>query len=246
MKHFSNADQAGFPDAANPERNYYERVYLKYHVKVPLASQVGDAFWSRKLGRHSALLDVGCGNASFLGAVKRSDIRIGVDLSRYILSRAREQFKIPNLIQADATALPFRDNTFDAVVAFDLLEHIPEPSMALKEIARCMSHHGLLAIRTPNPDSLTRRVKGTGWFAAKDPSHVSLLTPDRWLALVEVAGFEIVRVFGDGPWDPPYFTSHFPRLQKILFGLLVTVSQMLLFEYPMALGENLCILSRKK
>lgn len=54
------------------------------------------------------------------------------------------------LAQADATALPYRDRTFDAVVCSETLEHIPNPQSAVEEIARVLSPRGLLFVTVPN------------------------------------------------------------------------------------------------
>jgi ubiquinone/menaquinone biosynthesis C-methylase UbiE len=40
------------------------------------------------------------------------------------------------MVQASALTLPFADNTFDLVMAIEVLEHLPDPEQALREIAR--------------------------------------------------------------------------------------------------------------
>ncbi len=51
--------------------------------------------------------------------------------------------------QADATALPFRDHTFDAVFIFDVLEHIDAEELALKELGRVLKPKGRLLVTVP-------------------------------------------------------------------------------------------------
>jgi len=76
-------------------------------------------------------LDVGCGNTpigdvniDFLGSERH---RAGVKLAAK---------NIPNFICASAYALPFRDDFFDEVVSFHLLEHLDAPLIALREMVR--------------------------------------------------------------------------------------------------------------
>ena len=52
-------------------------------------------------------------------------------------------------IPADATALPFEDNTFDLVTMFDLLEHVPDDRAAASEAARVLKPGGYLMVTTP-------------------------------------------------------------------------------------------------
>jgi len=56
------------------------------------------------------------------------------------------------------TALPFGDGTFDAVVAAEVVEHIPELDRALAEAARVLSPTGRLVVTVPYRETLTHRV----------------------------------------------------------------------------------------
>jgi ubiquinone/menaquinone biosynthesis C-methylase UbiE len=64
-----------------------------------------------------------------------------VDIALPFLEHAQKRLldkALPNLryFQADATALPFLNNTFDAVVMADVLEHLPDLRRALAEAYR--------------------------------------------------------------------------------------------------------------
>ncbi|MDF1596994.1 MAG: class I SAM-dependent methyltransferase [Acidimicrobiia bacterium] len=57
--------------------------------------------------------------------------------------------KLPIDIQADATMLPFRDGTFDVIICYQVLEHIPNDLTALEEMARVLSAGGVAFIQVP-------------------------------------------------------------------------------------------------
>jgi SAM-dependent methyltransferase len=50
------------------------------------------------------------------------------------------------MVQASALALPFADNTFDLVLAIEVLEHLPDPRQALLEIARVASDAVVISV----------------------------------------------------------------------------------------------------
>src|SRR5688572_6567999 len=82
------------------------------------------------------LLDVGCGHrpyekSFFAGAGKY----VGTD---YLSDRSR-----PDVI-ASALHLPFSAGSFDTVVSTEVLEHVPEPLKALKEMRRVIKPNGFL------------------------------------------------------------------------------------------------------
>jgi SAM-dependent methyltransferase len=52
-------------------------------------------------------------------------------------------------IAADATRLPFPDGAFDAVIAAEILEHVPDDAAALAEIARVLRPGGMAAVTVP-------------------------------------------------------------------------------------------------
>ena len=61
--------------------------------------------------------------------------------------------RLPGPIElADVTAMPFADESFDAAVLGEVLEHVPDDVGALSEVARVLRPHGVLAVSVPaNP-----------------------------------------------------------------------------------------------
>ncbi len=64
---------------------------------------------------------------------------------------------IPNLIKADCTQLPIRNNVFDMVISNHLIEHITEPFLLLKEMVRVTKPDGLIQVTTPHKLSHNRK-----------------------------------------------------------------------------------------
>ena len=84
--------------------------------------------------------------------------------------------------RGDATALPLQDESMDVVVAFDVLEHIPDDKRAALELYRCLKPGGRLIVAVPCDMRL---------WSAHDVAvdHVRRYERDELVALVEGAGF---------------------------------------------------------
>jgi SAM-dependent methyltransferase len=66
----------------------------------------------------------------------------GVDLSGVVATNYHKPF-----FQCSAEALPFEDDSFDAIWTITVLEHIPDPERALREMRRVLKHGGILFLK---------------------------------------------------------------------------------------------------
>ena len=84
------------------------------------------ALLSDRLPPQAAVLDIGCGSGlPITGALARQALVTGVDTSAEMVRRARLNVPEARFIQADIMALEFSPNSFDAVVAFYSIFHLP-------------------------------------------------------------------------------------------------------------------------
>lgn len=87
-----------------------------------------------------------------------------------------------------------REERFDLVLAFDLLEHLRDPADVLARLARDrMAPDGLLAATFPNGRSLSRRLMGPLWMQWR-VEHLHYLSRNGVGALARTAGLETVRL----------------------------------------------------
>jgi ubiquinone/menaquinone biosynthesis C-methylase UbiE len=107
------------------------------------------------------ILDAGCGYCYHTTRLARSGASItAVDFSdaalvagQQTIARAGIADRV-NLQQADLTKLPFSDNSFDFVVSWGVLMHVPELEMALAELSRVLKPAGVLVLCENNVGSL--------------------------------------------------------------------------------------------
>ncbi len=124
---------------------------------------------------------------------------VGVDLDVSGIKKHR----IPDTLAADAKELAFKDNSFDAVLLLEVLEHLHCPDSILKELWRVVHPTGELLVTTPNAfawwnvichwllGSLKSRVSRSvykGYLGA--PGHVSFYDPLSLMNVMYESGFE--------------------------------------------------------
>ncbi len=94
------------------------------------------------------ILDVGCGTGAMSSAMRGLGTVTSADMSPLAL-RFSSRRGLDRLCCADGVRLPFRSRTFDAVVALDLIEHIPEDFAAVEEFRRVLRPGGCLFATVP-------------------------------------------------------------------------------------------------
>jgi SAM-dependent methyltransferase len=94
------------------------------------------------------ILDVGCGTGATLAVLAGIGTAVGLDASREALEFCRSRDH-RTLVQSEAGDIPFRNDTFQAAVALDVLEHVPDDLRVLTEIHRVIRPRGLVVVTVP-------------------------------------------------------------------------------------------------
>ena len=109
------------------------------------------------------MLDLGCGHGygSEYLAQRPGSFVLGVDMDSKAISFARENYQGLNLHFAimDANRLALSDRGFDAVVSFEVIEHVADPVRYLEEVKRVLKPGGLFVLSTPNRNATGLRYK---------------------------------------------------------------------------------------
>ena len=107
------------------------------------------------------VLDLGCGAGRHtFEAQQRGAHVVAVDLDDAVLKDVKEMMRGLDAegacVVGDALRLPFADDSFDRIIASEVLEHIPEDSAAMAEIDRVLKPGGTVSVTVPRcwPESV--------------------------------------------------------------------------------------------
>lgn len=101
-------------------------------------------------GKRKRILDVGCGDGSFIRKFKEVCEVFGVDISRRAVKKVREVGINAYKVDVSSEKLPFEDRYFEIVYMGDIIEHLVNPDFAIKEVRRVLKLGGFLVLSTPN------------------------------------------------------------------------------------------------
>ena len=147
------------------------------------------------------LLDVGCGTGHWSRFFRSLGYEVhGIDISEKMVLVARAT--VPECVFdiADACVLPFKNASFDIVASMAALEFIPDPTVAVREMARCVKPGGSILIGTLNrlaPVNRDRLSEGEQPYAS---GH--LFSPDELRDLLSPWG-ELRMAASSGSSRPP-------------------------------------------
>jgi len=149
--------------------------------------------WIREHFSSGQVLDVGCFDGAFLARLGQKYEKFGVEIHSGAAKYAAD--KGVNLIASDLAELSSVGDVYDAVVSFDVIEHVENPREFLFQLGRLTSEQGMLIVSTGNLDSVTRWFMGSRYWYCAVPEHLSFISPKWFRAIAPDFGFRIVREF---------------------------------------------------
>jgi SAM-dependent methyltransferase len=168
------------------------RPLVEWLVRIVGARHI--AFLSRGLPAGAQVLDVGCGRGVLLGRLADRGSHVhGVEMSEEAAAGAdpRADVRIaPRLSDAVYPAC-----SFDQIILWHVLEHLPDPRATLIECQRIMRPGGRLIVAVPNFSSLQARLSGPAWFHLDAPRHLYHFPLPALRRLIERCGFRCGRAY---------------------------------------------------
>ncbi|MDQ7024462.1 MAG: class I SAM-dependent methyltransferase [Anaerolineae bacterium] len=175
------------------------------------------------------ILDMPCGRGFYLNMFHYATdcTMIGAELDWDVIKKAQAHVGHLDIAlhNANLYQLPYANNTFDAVILSEVLEHIDDDVAGLKEAYRVLKPNGVVAITVPHAnypfwwDPINKSLEtlfGThiqhGFLAGIWANHVRLYTPTELRSSVEMSGFIVE--------EERSFTHYsFPFIHNLVYGL---------------------------
>lgn len=184
----------------------YPPTYYAYHYDQinPIALRGKALMDARKFAgilkelprRPESYLDAGCADGRFLRLMERKGVprhrAYGLELDERVVERlVAEGF--PVFCERVEECRRIEAESIDLATMFHVIEHVDRPAAVVERLAAWLSAGGVLALETPNLDSLDHRLFAATWWGGYHfPRHWHLFSPHTLRRLLEDAGLEVL------------------------------------------------------
>ena len=173
----------------NLKKNYYENI--KYGTsKFALKDDLRRYNQFKKIIKNKDILDVGCGDGTFLSLIKNSKSVSGVEINKHFRKKIKKKKKIEIF-----NNLSSFNKKFDVITLFHVLEHIQDPISFLKLIKTKMKKKTTLIIEVPSCNDLlfSCNIEAIKKFVLWS-EHYILFNSDILNNLLKLAGFKKIKI----------------------------------------------------
>ncbi|MBI5090846.1 MAG: glycosyltransferase [Candidatus Hydrogenedentes bacterium] len=148
------------------------------------------------------VLDCGCGAGEFGRSLKMRGVKevVGIEVVERAWKIAKQTLDDAILGSIEEIELPFADGYFDCICFGDVLEHLVDPSAALRKVSRVLAPDGVIVMSIPNIrfyQTIEMLVNGRWKYedaGILDRTHLRFFAAPDMKEMVEAAGLRVVRV----------------------------------------------------
>lgn len=207
-----------------PGKQMLERIYQEHHQRGQrygylFCHGARGPYLQEAIGTGKKVLDIGCRDGELTKFYAQGNQVVGLDVDRHALKLAEKKLGITTLWADVNEEFPFPEESFDATVACEIMEHVYHTHPFLENIYRVLKPGGLFMGSVPNAFRMRNRLKFLlGKEYESDPTHMHQFSPERLTQhLLEFFGdVEIIPIGGKVlPFLP--VSSNLPRRLNRLF-----------------------------
>ena len=137
------------------------------------------------------LLDLGCGAGFFLNSARERGWDChGIDIVPEFVQYANDSLGLAKVQCGSLEDLKYPENHFQVVMMWDLIEHLPHPTQALKSLRNMISPNGLIVLMTPNAKNAAWVKKD--WCGYLQDQHIYYFSAETLQRILREAGFTIL------------------------------------------------------
>jgi 2-polyprenyl-3-methyl-5-hydroxy-6-metoxy-1,4-benzoquinol methylase len=216
------------------------RVLTFQHHLLPLQALTGPAGGRR-------LLDVGCYTGIFVEiAAAAGWDSWGIDPSSWAVSEAvRNGLQV---VEGTLETAGFPDSHFDVVTLWDVIEHVSDPALELRQAHRLLRPGGLLVVHTMDIDSLVARLMGRRWPWLME-MHLYYFSQRTLREMVRRAGYQVIHSAAQGRYTRlAYLVTRIRAFSRpVAWGMQIAMKLLHLggVAIPINLGDLFTLYARR-
>ncbi|MCK5176173.1 MAG: methyltransferase domain-containing protein [Candidatus Aenigmarchaeota archaeon] len=152
------------------------------------------------------VLDAGCGEGHLIEKmhdINKNNNYYGIDITKIALKNAKKRCTYANLKCTDLRNIDYDNSFFDIVVCTEVLEHIKDYEIVIKEISRLVKKKGRLIVTFPNEFLWTLSRFMLFIRPIKVPDHYNSFTPKKIISVVDMKVIKIINL----PFRSPFSLS---------------------------------------
>ncbi len=173
---------------------HYGQVEAAELTRVPAAEGHKLALIGRRV-RPGRLIEIGTGTGAFAYAARHAGFDVtAIELDPQACEHLRETIGVRAIQSDDPAAALAGLAPARAIALWHTLEHLPDPGAVLDVATRRLEPGGVLALSTPNPESLQLRLLGPRWTHVDAPRHLALIPLASLTRRVAATGLRRVEV----------------------------------------------------
>lgn len=145
------------------------------------------------------LLDIGCGNGTFMLEAKRhSWVTVGIDTSSTLVNYITQNTDL--LVYKSSISAYTSGDKYDLITMNQVIEHFADPISVIRKCKKLLNQSGLLYISTPNIDSYVAKIRKIEFDYIMPPEHLSYFNKASLANLLMGEHFKILYM---GSWSYP-------------------------------------------
>ena len=167
-------------------------------------NQTGEVFTGVPICETDIVVDVGCGDGGILSfCANRGAHVVGVEVDEQALQAAKQKLDGSRASKkefhlAEGEKLPLSSGFATRVICTEVLEHVENPQLVLKELFRIGAENSLYLITIPDSlqEAMQKHVADDLYF--QHPNHIRIIDREKFPEMIREAGLEVVSQSGYG------------------------------------------------